>query len=119
MNITKYKIPRHHTFLHAAGAYFKEGNELLFFTAAGLISGEISVDGNLHFDKVLDLSDELVSDILNQNPNCIKPDGNDIILLKNVTVYPNGIPSEQAVSAKFPELALFVDQIISVSAFQK
>lgn len=113
------QIPRHIPLLLAAQEYFQENNELIFLTPAGSIVGKISSDENLHFSKIKALSKKVIDNPTINGPEFQPTTDGYAVIIKNARFYPNGVMLDQEPLVTFPELALFADQIVAVSATEK
>lgn len=123
LNEIKYKIPQHYSFFVSLEVYFeenfKDNFELVFFTATGTIVGKISDNKNLNFSKIVKLSKSTEKDILRNYPNFLPSDEDYFLIIENAKVYPTALISPQEAYMLYPEVVLFLDQIVAVSVIPK
>ena len=104
--------------IQSLNAIVEENNKVVILTSNGTIVGTIPLDEDkdLSLIKVFDVKANAIKKYKDKNPNVEFPDNSSAILLKNATLYPNSIINESQPNITYPELFVFVDQIVGFSA---
>lgn len=115
----KHKIPQHLLFLFSAESYFYDNMEMVFFTSIGTIVGRISLDSDNHFSKIHNFSKEREKELLIEDVNLLPSDRDSFIVIEDAKIYPTPIINPKGTYELYPEIALFLNQIIGVSMIPK
>lgn len=93
--------------------------EIVFFTSIGTIVGRISIDEDSHFSKIHAFSKKQEKELQKEVANLLPSNGNSFIIIEDAKVYPTINLNPNTSYEYYPEIALFLDQIIAVSMIPK